>query len=156
MFMQPIVVSAGDLLVIGIKVRTTHRIEAVQQTAKIPALWRRFRADKVADHIPDRSTDPAVITVYSDYEQGDSGPYSLLIGRQVATLEHTPQGMSGVWLLPGRYLRFATAGRPFEYPAEAWQEIRQFFALSHEYERAYDTDYEIHSAENVAIYVSIK
>lgn len=156
MLMQPVVVSAGDFLVVGVRVRTTRRIEAVAQTEKIPALWRRFFADKVGDQIPDRLADTAVLAVYADFEAGDSGPYSLLIGHRVATLERTPQGMSGVWLLPGRYLRFDTAERPFEYPAEAWQEIRQFFAISHEYERAYDTDYEVHGPETVAIYVSIK
>jgi predicted transcriptional regulator YdeE len=154
--MQGVVVSAGDMLVAGIKVRTTHRIEAVAQTAKIPALWRRFFVDKVGDQIPDRLAETAVLAVYNEYEREDSGPFSVVLGQQVTTLEHVPMGMSGVWLLPGRYLCFDGAGRPFEYPYDAWQEIRQFFAHSHEYERAFEADYEIHGAEAVAIYVSIK
>jgi predicted transcriptional regulator YdeE len=154
--MQPVDVSAGDTLVAGIKVRTTHRIEAVAQTAKIPALWRRFFVDKLGDQIPDRLPDPAVRAVYSEYEREDSGPFSVVLGHQVTTLEHVPMGMSGVWLLPGRYLRFDVAGQPFEHPADAWQEIRRYFSLSHEYERAYTADYEIHGADGVAIYVSIK
>jgi predicted transcriptional regulator YdeE len=154
--MQPIVVSAGDLLVAGIKARTTHRIEAVAQTAKIPALWRRFFADRADDQIHDRSDGGVVLVVYADYERDDSGPFSVLIGHRVATLDDVPLGISGVWLLPGLYLCFEKAGRPFEYPAEAWQEIRRFFAHSHEHERAFEADYEIHSAEAVAFFVSIK
>jgi predicted transcriptional regulator YdeE len=154
--MKPVVVSAGDFLAAGIKVRTTHRIEAVAQTAKIPALWRKYSADQVGDQIPDPVGDSDVLVVYSDFDHDDSGPYSVLIGRRVTTLEHTPTGMAGVWRLPGRYLRFETAGRPFEYPAEAWQEIRRFFALSHDYERVFEADYEIHNSDGVAIYVSIK
>jgi predicted transcriptional regulator YdeE len=154
--MDHAIVSAGDLLVAGIKARTTHRIEAVAQTAKIPALWRRFLADKAASQIPDRIGDAVVLAVYTDHEREDSGPFSVLLGRQVATLEHVPPGMSGVWVLPGRYLCFEGAGRPFEYPADAWQEIRRFFANSHEYERTFEADYEIHRAETVAVYVSIK
>jgi predicted transcriptional regulator YdeE len=154
--MQGVVVSAGDTLVAGINLRTTHRIEAVAQTAKIPALWRRFFVDKVGDQIPDRQAETAVLAVYANYEHDDSGPYSLLIGHRVTTLEQTPKGMSGIWLLPGRYLRFDAAGRSFEYPADAWQEIRRYFSLSHEYERAYTADYEIHGVDGVAIYISIK
>jgi predicted transcriptional regulator YdeE len=156
LLMHDVVVSAGDLLVAGIKVRTTHRIEAVALTAKIPALWRRFLADKVGEQIPDRSGDAAVLAIYTDYEREDSGPFSVVLGHRVTTLEHVPPGMSGVWLLPGRYLSIEGAGRPFEYPSEAWQEIRRFFAHSHAYERAFESDYEIHTAEAVAIYVSIK
>jgi predicted transcriptional regulator YdeE len=154
--MQPVVVSAGDLLVAGIKVRTTQRIEAVAQTAKIPALWRRFFVDKVGDQISDRLPDSAILAVYTDYEQDDSGPFSVLLGHQVTTLEHVPSGISGIWLLPGRYLCFEGAGPPFQYPHDAWQEIRRFFAHSHEYERAFEADYEIHRAESVAINVSIE
>ena len=156
MLMHPAAVTAGDLLVAGMKLRTTHRIEAVAQTAKIPALWRRFFVDKVGDQIPDRLPDAAVLAVYSDYDQDDSGPYSFLIGHSVRTLEQTPNGMSGFWLLPGRYLQFEAAGRPFEYPAADWEEIRQFFARTHEYERTFEADYEIHRPEGVAIYVAIK
>jgi len=156
MLMHPIAVNAGDLLVAGIKLRTTHRIEAVPETAKIPALWRRFSADKIGDQIPDRSGDAAVLVLYTDYEREDAGPFSVVLGHQVTTLEHLPPGISGVWLLPGRYLCFEGAGRPLESPTDAWQEIRQFFAHSHAYERAFESDYELHGAEAVAIYVSIK
>jgi predicted transcriptional regulator YdeE len=154
--MKPVVVSAGDFLVAGLRVRTTHRIEAFAQTAKIPALWRRFFVDKVGDQIPDRLPDSTVLAVYSDYDRDDAGPYSMLIGHKVGTLEQTPNGMSGIWLLPARYLRFEPAGPAFEYPADAWAEIRQYFALTHDHERAYTADYEVHSAAGVAIYVAIK
>jgi predicted transcriptional regulator YdeE len=154
--MQPVVVTAGDALVAGIKVRTTHRIEAVAQTAKIPALWRRFLVDKAGEQIPDRLPDTDLVAVYTDYDRDDAGPYSLVIGHQVQTLERTPTGMSGIWILPGRYLRFDAAAAPCAYPAEAWTEIRRFFALSHEYERAYMADYETHGADAVSIFVSIK
>jgi predicted transcriptional regulator YdeE len=154
--MKSVVVSAGDFLVAGVKVRTTQRIEAVAQTAKIPALWRRFLVERVGDQVLDAIGDPELVAVYTAYDHDDSGPYSVLVGRRVTTLEHTPAGMAGAWLLPGRYLCFEAAGRPCEYPAEAWQEIRRFFALSPDYERTFDTDYEIHAAQSVAIYVSVK
>jgi predicted transcriptional regulator YdeE len=39
---------------------------------------------------------------------------------------------------------------------EAWQAIWQFFDLSHEYERAYATDFEIYRPNEVEIYVGVK
>jgi predicted transcriptional regulator YdeE len=154
--MQPVVVTAGDLLVAGIKLRTTQRIEAVGQTAKIPALWRKFLVDKAGEQIPDRLPDPDFLAVYTDYDRDDAGPYSLVIGQKVRTLERLPKGISGIWILPGRYLRFDIAAQRGAYPAEAWEVIRRFFTLTHAYERAYTADYEVHAAAAVSICVSIK
>ena len=127
-----------------------------RKTAKIPALWQRFLVDKAGDQIPDRLPDTDLLAVYTDYDRDDSGPYSVVIGHKVKTLERTPAGMSGIWILPGRYLRFDAAGPPCAYPAEAWAEIRRFFSLSHEYERAYTADYESHGTDAVSNFVSIK
>ena len=50
--MHPVVVATDAFLVVGIKARTTHRIEAVSQTAKIPALWRRFSVEDISSKFP--------------------------------------------------------------------------------------------------------
>jgi predicted transcriptional regulator YdeE len=154
--MQPVVVCVDAFLVVGIRARTTHRIEAVGQTAKIPALWRRYSVDDVGAQIPHRLPDPAVIGVYVDYESDDRGPYSLVIGHKVQALDHVPKGMAGVQLSGGRYLSFKVSGPLRETPVAAWQEIRRFFGVSHEYERAYTADFEIHGPDEVAIYVAVK
>jgi predicted transcriptional regulator YdeE len=156
--MHPVVVATDAFLVVGIKARTTHRIEAVSQTAKIPALWRRVSVEDISSQIPARLSDPAVIVVYADYESDDRGPYSLLIGHKVRTLDHTPRGMAGVSVPAGRYLCFTFAG-PLPgagTSATAWQEIRQFFDLSHEHERAYTSDFEVHGPDEIKIFVAVK
>jgi predicted transcriptional regulator YdeE len=152
--MQPVAVATDAFLVVGIKARTTDRIEAVGQTARIPALWRRFFVDDISSQIPEQLADSAVIAVYVDYAD-DRGQYSLLIGRKVQTLDRTPKGMAGVLVPAARYLCFTIGGPLSEAPVDAWQEIRQFFALSHEYERAYTTDFEIHRPNEVEIYVAL-
>jgi len=154
--MQPVVVATDAMLVVGIRVRTTHRIEAVAQTTKIPALWRRFSVDKVVAQIPQRLPDPAVIAVYADYESADRGQYSLWIGHKVQSLDHVPKGLSGVLVPAGPYLCFTIESPMCEAPSAAWRAIQEFFVRSHEYERAYTTDFEVHSADQVAIYVAMK
>jgi predicted transcriptional regulator YdeE len=154
--MQPVVVATDAMLVVGIRGRTTHRIEAVGQTAKIPALWRRFFVDNVASQIPGLLPDPAVIAVYSDYENADWGQYSLLIGRKVQSLDHLPKRIFGELVPAGPYLCFTVDGPSREAPNAAWLEIRKFFERSHEYERAYTTDFEVHGDDQVSIYVAMK
>jgi len=155
MLMQPVVVTTDAFPVVGVRTRTTHRIEAVTQTARIPVLWRRFFVDDVSAKIPERLPVSDVIAVYTDYENDDHGPYSLLIGHKVGTLDRTPKGMAGVLVPAGRYLCFTANGPLPETSVAAWQEIRQFFALSHEYERAYTVDYEVHRPDTIEIYVAV-
>jgi predicted transcriptional regulator YdeE len=154
--MQPVAVATDAFLVVGIRARTTHRIEAVEQTAKIPALWQRFLVDGVSNKIPERLPEPAAIAVYSEYENDDRGPYSLLIGHKVRTLDQTPKGMAGVLVPAGRYLCFTVIGPLPDAPRASWQEICRFFDLSHEYERAYTIDFEIYRPDEIEIYVAVK
>jgi predicted transcriptional regulator YdeE len=156
MLVQPLVVEAGAFLVVGIKTRTTHRIEAIAHTARIPALWRKFAAESVSAKLRDRVADPTVIGVYSEYKDADRGPYSLLIGHKVRTLDDPPPGMSGVAVPAGRYLLVTATGSIAEPPFAAWQEINRLFALSHEFERGYTIDYEVHHSDSAEIYVALR
>ncbi len=97
-----------------------------------------------------------MIAVYADYQSGDRGPYSLLIGHKVRTLDQTPKGMAEVLVPAGRYLCFTVTGPSPAAPTLAWQEIRQFFELSHEYERAYTADFEVHGSDDIEICVAVK
>jgi len=156
LLMEPVTVATDAFLVVGIRARTTNRIEAVAQTAKIPSLWQRFFADNIESKIPERLAAPEIIAVYSDYERDYQGPYSLVIGKKVRTLDRTPKGMVGVLVPAARYLRFAPENSTPEAVIETWHEIWRFFEFSHEYERAYMSDYEVHGPDETAIYVSVK
>lgn len=156
MLMQPVAVATDAFLVVGIRVRTTHRIEAVEQTARIPALWRRFSVDDASTKITERVSDPSVIVVYVDYENDDRGPYSIVIGHKVRSLDPTPPGLAGMRIPAGRYLCF-TVDEPLPAaPPAAWQEIRQFFQLSHDYDRAYTVDFEVHRANATDVCIAVK
>jgi predicted transcriptional regulator YdeE len=155
--MDPIAVATGAFLVVGLQTRTTNRIEAVPETAKISPLWRKFYADGISELIPHRVADaPEIVAVYYDYESDHRGKYSLIVGHKVSSLDQAPTGMGGVLVRGGRYLRFPVEGPMPTALVEAWQAIWRFFDLSHEYERAYATDFEIHRPNEVEVYVGVK
>jgi predicted transcriptional regulator YdeE len=154
--MEPVAVASEAFLVVGIKTRTTNRVEAVSETARIPVLWRRFRDEKFGEEIPDLLPADEVVAVYTDFEDESRGAYSVIIGRKVRTLDRTPQAMAGVAVRGGRYLCFPIEDRTPEGFHRAWDQVRRFFLYSHENERAFAADFEIHRAESSEIYVSVK
>jgi predicted transcriptional regulator YdeE len=155
--MDPTAVATGAFLVVGLRTRTTNRIEAVPETAKISSLWRKFYGDGVSDRIPDRLSEATeIVAVYFDYESDHRGQYSLIVGHKVSSLDRAPKEMGGVLVRAGRYLRFPVEGPMPAALIEGWQAIWQFFEVSHEYERAYATDYEIHRPDGVEIYIGVK
>ncbi|HEV8000154.1 MAG TPA: GyrI-like domain-containing protein [Planctomycetaceae bacterium] len=157
--MDPTAVATGAFLVVGLRTRTTNRIEAVPETAKIGSLWRKFYADSVSDRIPDRLAEcPEIVAVYFDYESDHRGQYSLIVGNKVSSLDHMPKdkGIGSVIVRAGRYLRFVVEGPLPAAIIETWQTIWQFFEVTHEYERAYTTDYEVYRDSGAEIYIAVK
>ena len=71
--MEPVAVAADSFLVVGIKTRTTNRIEAAPETAKIPAHWRRYLVDKIGTAVTDRVSADEVIVVYTDFVDESRG-----------------------------------------------------------------------------------
>lgn len=141
---------------IGITVRTcnTDGTAAVD----IPALWERFSSENLMSKIPNLlSTD--VYSVYTDYEGDYTKPYTTLIGYRVANLDVIPDGLTGITIPQGVYLKHVVNGNLLKGAVyEAWLEI-----WNADIPRVYTADYEVYGAdaqdpENavVNIYLSVK
>jgi predicted transcriptional regulator YdeE len=155
--MDPTAVATNSFLVAGLGTRTTNRIEAVPEMARISELWRKFYSDHVSDQIPDRLPGaPEIVAVYYDYESDHQGQYSLIVGHKVSSLDHIPKSMGGVLVGAGRYLRFPVEGPIPAALIETWQSIWQFFELSQDYERAYTTDFEVYGPDETEIFIAVK
>jgi predicted transcriptional regulator YdeE len=155
--MDHVAVATGGFLVVGLRTRTTNRIEAVPRTAKIVPLWQKFCDDKISDRVPQRLPGSSeVIAVYFDFKSGYQDQYSLIVGHKVSSLDNVPKDMGGVLVRSGRYLRFPVEARTVPALLDAWRAIWQFFDLSDEYERTYGTDYELYRGDEVEIYVGVK
>lgn len=152
----PQVVTHPIFNLMGIETRTKNALETSSETARIPQVWGRFYGENLISKIPNRVDSPLVYGVYHKYQSDQNGPYSLLIGVQVTTLDNTPEDLTGITIPEARYLVFSRTGKIPEVVVETWQTIWNHFATRGEFERAYSADFEIYYPDHVEIYVAIK
>lgn len=76
---EPKLVHVEEITVVGICVRTSNLDEFDPSMAKLGALWQRFRTENLPAHLS-AVPNPAVYGVYSDYESGASGYYTVTAG----------------------------------------------------------------------------
>lgn len=142
--------------VIGITVRTSN---AEGHAAKdIPELWAKFWASDVASKIPGKISND-IYSVYTAYEGDYTQPYTTLIGYKVENLDHIPDGLSGLLIEEGPYMKCMAKGNLLQGVVfDAWLEI-----WNAEIPRAYTADFEVYGerAQNpedaeVDIYLAVK
>ena len=71
--MEPQLISAKEMKVIGIEVQTSNQNEMNFDTAKIPKLWGQFFQERITDRIPNKEPNNISVGVYSKYESGHAG-----------------------------------------------------------------------------------
>jgi predicted transcriptional regulator YdeE len=59
-------VRRDELRIVGVEAWTSNRREAEEDTAAIPALWRRFLGEGLERRIPDRTATGRICAVYTD------------------------------------------------------------------------------------------
>lgn len=168
---KPYRANESGFYVVGLETRTSKTQEDNPQTARIPALWERFRQENLEEQIPRRLAKGHPFCVYFDYENKHAGAYSVVVGYQVPGLEDVPPGLTGLNIPGGKYLVFTT--KP-EKVAQTWAEIGDYFAQPGAPARAYTYDYEEYlgrpqegeeyfggvveyrSADEVRIYVAVR
>jgi predicted transcriptional regulator YdeE len=143
-------------MVIGIAVRTTN--ENNQVAKDIQALWGKFMSEGIQEKIPNK-IDPAIYSIYTDYEKDHTKPYTTLLGCKVSSLDLIPAGMVGKQFSGGKYTVHHTKGNILKGMIfEAWMKI-----WNSALDRAYTADFEVYGekAQNpedaeVDIYVAVK
>lgn len=152
------ILALDAMFIIGTEIRTKNQLEAKRTTARIPSHWDRFTRQALAERIPDAAGDD-VFGIYTHYVSGQQGEYSHIIGKEVSSLQHIPDGMVGLMIPEGEYLLFIAEGEMPGAITRAWREIQEYFAEAPEYERAYTYDFEVYDPAEpnvVTIYVAIK
>jgi predicted transcriptional regulator YdeE len=130
--------------IVGIAVRTTNANG--QSGTDIPALWDKFISDGIADKIPNK-TDNTVYSVYTAYEGDFTKPYTTVLGCKVSSLETIPEGMKGIVIEKGMYIKYTTkVDKVFEEWTKIWNT---------DLPRAYTADYEVYG-EDVDIFLGVK
>jgi predicted transcriptional regulator YdeE len=130
--------------IVGIAVQTTNTNG--QSGIDIPALWDKFISEGIVDKIPNK-IDNAVYSVYTEYEGDFTKPYTTVLGCKVSNLDTIPEGMKGIVIENGKYIKYTTkADQVFEEWTKIWNA---------DLPRAYRADYEVYG-EEVNIFLGVK
>lgn len=155
--MAPEFKSVSAFKAIGIEVRTSNDVEMNTASAKIPELWGRFYQQKIPANITRAKTAARVVGVYSKYVSDHSGPYSLLAGVEVSTLDTIPEGMTGIAIPADTYLVFTAHGSMPQALIQTWGVIWSYFSQGQKYQRSYTYDFELYQAsDRVDIHIAVK
>jgi predicted transcriptional regulator YdeE len=123
--------------VIGISTRTTN--ENGQSAKDIETLWGKFWGEEIQKQIPNKVNDN-IYAVYKDYETDFTGPYTVVIGLPVSSLENIPKTFVGITIERAAYQKFVSRGKMPEAVFNTWMEIWENKNLA----RAYKVDFTIH------------
>ena len=155
--MNPRIIQRNETKVIGLEIRTSNEIEAQPAQSRIREAWKKF--DELKNEIPDRANEHIAFGLYSGYESGDKGLYSLAACSEVRTLERVPQGMVGKIIPPGKYLVFTAKGEMPHAIMSVWEGIWKYFSNGTSYKRTFTADFEVYDRlrpEDAEIYIAIK
>jgi len=143
--------------VIGIQVRTTNKDG--QSKIDLEKIWNRFFSENIYETIPDK-LDGDMYSIYTDYESDYTGAYTTFVGCRVGTLEDIPDGLIGLEIEGGQYIRYVAKGKLPNAVMNTWKEIWQ---SDSDLNREYTVDFEVYGPKSqnpenaeVEIYIAVK
>ena len=145
--------------VAGISARTNNADESESSKTKIMPLYKKFFSENIESQIPDGINKNNFMGLYTDYESDVKGDYTIIICKEVNSLENIPESLNTHDIAEAKYLKFTDEGEMPGVVINAWKYIWSFFSENKKYERAYTTDFEKYDVTNynkVEIYISIK
>jgi predicted transcriptional regulator YdeE len=117
------IVIRDEINVIGISTRTTNEQE-LSGNGKIAKLWEQYVHEQVAEKIPNRLHPGVTLAVYTNYENGIFGSYSLVIGEEVDPMDDIPDSMVSIKLPASTYAVFTSSKGPIsKVVPEMWGTI---------------------------------
>jgi predicted transcriptional regulator YdeE len=125
-------------------------------------VWQRFYDQALPARLGANHPNGRVVGVYSAYESGPKGQYTVTAGVQMRTLAGAGNGFDVVTVSPGEYLRFSTYGQGPQTVAGLWADINEFFVrvehpLAGAFDRAYTADFERYGEhDEISVFVAVK
>lgn len=147
----PQLIKVEAFTVMGLSERTKNSNEFNPETAKLPALWKRFYESQIP-----LNPVSSIYGVYSAYDADHNGAYTVTAG--VATHNSViADSFDKITIQEGDYLIFKNSGPMPKAIIEAWQAVWHYFDTQSSVSRAYKTDFEVYMGqEECAIYIGIK
>lgn len=159
--MQPTVVMKESLTIMGIAARTSNQAEATGNGG-IPKLWQQFYQEQISNQITKKNS-PACYGLYTEYEDGARGLYTMMIGHAVTPAAQDQAGLVKKEVPAAKYLVFTSKQGPLsEVVPQAWQQIWSYFEEATD-ERIFTGDFEYYDQRSadpmnavVDIYIAVK
>jgi len=97
------------------------------------------------------------LAVYSKYESDASGPYQLLVGRELNGAPSNVAELQTQTVPPGEYLMFSCPGPVPQAVIAGWRTVWSFFEQPNAPARAFTADFEVYSdSAPVEIWVAVR
>jgi len=158
---SPILTGHKGFRVAGFSTRTSNPDEA-SGAGRIAALWKRAHEEHVHGRIAHALNAPVMVAVYTDYEDGAAGEYTLVVGAPVVKAGPDdapgPSDVVFVEVPDGSFLLFEAIGPMPQALVDTWGRIHAYFAGDVPYTRSFLADFEIHDAlepARVEVYVGV-
>jgi predicted transcriptional regulator YdeE len=149
------IIRKHEIKIVGVAILTTNK--DMQSMKDISLLWKHFYKENIKSKIPNKVGDD-IFCLYIDYESGDAGLYTCIIGSEVKGFDSIPEGLMKRIIPQAKYAVFDLQG---EYPKSlisAWQYI-----WDSDLERTYSGDFEIYNTNfqnqkstEMQVYVAIE
>lgn len=142
--------------IVGIAIRTSNQDQ--QAATDIPKLWEQFSNEDIINKIPNKVNND-MYCIYTEYEGDFTQPYTTLIGCETTDLTHVPEGMKGITIEGGAYMKLTACGKLSDgVVVQEWSKVWQS-----DLPRTYKADFELYKAEafdpdnaEIDIFVGVK
>ncbi len=159
---QPFLIQHPGFVAGGLSVRSSDTEEADPGLSRINRQWHQFYRQGVPIDLGANAENGRVVGVYSNYENGAHGHYTMLAGVQLRRGVVAPDHYDTVKVSAGEYIVFRAPGFGTRAVIACWSAIWDFFSrgeheLTGRYGRAFTADFELYGdPEYVYIYISVK
>jgi predicted transcriptional regulator YdeE len=129
--------------VVGLSARTRNSAEQ-NGKGKIGEIWHELLRDNLALKIPNK-IGINLTAVYTDYERGDDGQYTYLLGLPVSSIENVPAPFVAKHVPGGRYSVVTSDRGPIkQIVPQTWERICSMPLVELGGLRSFRADYEIY------------
>jgi len=142
--------------VAGLMIRTNNEQELDPDTSQVSAVWNEFFDGGTYDHLREEDEDPPLHGVYSDYETGADGPWTLTVGVAASEATADDADAATIMVAGGEYLVWEAEGDLEDIVPATWEDITDYFDDNPPYVRAFGTDFErFIDGTRLEVYVSV-
>ena len=145
--MNKTLIALPSIQIVGIKTRTSNKLEIDPKTAQIGSMVQRYFQELMAEKIPNRKHPGKTYAVYTEYESDYESAYTYFLGEEVTSFDKDLKNFDKHVIPIQHYSRFTTESGPMPMVViNAWQKIWKMSLDELGGKRNYQTDFEVYDS----------